>query len=117
MGFTGKYDFPGIKKNGARTLRAAILTIPWLAWLAKFGKLFDFLLEALSNWMANKGLIILNVGAIYVNGEIDQKLLDRAIDDGLKKVAKGGLTPQQMKEIDDEVIRAADRALPYNRKP
>lgn len=76
-------------------------------------------LEFVSNWMANKGLIILNVGAIYVNGEVDTALLDRSIDYGIKQMENPDikLTPQQMKDIDDAVIRAADRALPYGRKP
>lgn len=117
MGFTGKYDFPGIKKLGVSGLRIALASSPYTAWVLKGGKLTDAILGAGITWLANKGLVILNTGAFYVNGELDQKALDKAIDNGIKRVQAGGLTPQQMKEIDDAVIEAADRALPYGNGP
>lgn len=114
---SGKYDFKGIKKQGAGGLKLALAADPATAWMLKV-PLITNLLEMGVNWAANKGLVLLNLGAIYVNGEIDQKLLDRSIEDGLKKVEQSGgtLTPEQIKEIDDAVIKAADRALPYSRK-
>jgi hypothetical protein len=119
MGITGKYNFVGIKKQGAIGLRLALLSSPSTAWLLKFGSLSEVLLQATANWFANKGLIVLNIGAIYVNGEIDQALLDRAIDSGIKAVENAGgsqnLTPEQIKEIDDAVIAAADKALVYGK--
>lgn len=114
---SGKYDFKGIKEKGASGLKLALASDPATAWMVKV----PFITTALEygvNWMANKGLVVLNIGAIYINGEIDQSKLDKAIEDGLKKVelSKGSLTPEQIKEIDDAVIKAADRALPYSRK-
>jgi len=111
-----KYDFKGIKKQGASGIKLALASNPSMSWMAKT-PLIGTLLEFGVNWLANNGLIILNIGAIYVNGEVDQALLDRSIDEGYKKIEKlgGVLTPEQMKEIDDEVIKAADRALPYSR--
>lgn len=119
MPVSGKYDFKGIKSTGRLGLRAAFGTTPALAWLNKFPALTDFILECATNWLANKGLILLNTGAYYVNGELDQKALDKAIENGLKAIESnaGKLTPEQMKEIDDAVIKAADKALPYGRKP
>lgn len=109
-----KYDFKGIKKMGATGIRTAIASNPSLSWTLKI-PFFKTALEMLVNWFANEGLIIMNIGAIYVNGEINQAVLDRAIDAGIKKVesSDGKLTPQQIKEIDDAVIKAANRALPY----
>lgn len=117
MGLSGKYDFVGIKKHGANGLRLALASSPVTAWILKFGPLTDLVLEFAANWLANNGLIVLNVGAIYINGEINQGVLDSAIDAGLRAVEKSGgrLTPEQIKEIDDAVIRAANRALPYSK--
>ena len=112
-----KYDFKGIKAQGANGLKLALASNPNTAWMLKVPFITN-LLEMGVNWAANNGLILLNIGAIYVNGEIDQNLLDRSIEDGLKKVEQSGgtLTPEQIKEIDDAVIEAANRALPYSRK-
>jgi len=116
LALSGKYDFKGIKKQGASGIKLALASNPSTASIAKI-PLIGTLLEFLVNWLANNGLVLLNIGAIYVNGEIDQKLLDRSIEEGLKKVEQSGgtLTPEQIKEIDDAVIKAADRALPYSR--
>lgn len=113
MAISGKYDFKGIKKHGASSLKLALASNPSTIWMTKvpfIGTLFEFGV----NWLANNGLIFMNVGAIVINGKLDQNALDKAIDEGLKKI--GTLTPEQMKEIDDKVIEAANRALPYSRK-
>lgn len=119
MGISGKYDFKGIKKTGRLGFKAALGSNPSTAWVLKGGAFTDAVLDFASNWLANKGLIVLNVGAFYVGGEFDQGALDKAIDNGIKAVENPDkkLTPQQMKEIDDAVIKAADKALPYSRKP
>lgn len=119
MPISGKYNFKGIKTAGRLGLQAAIASTPSLAWLNSAPALTGLILEFFTNYLANKGLIVLNVGAFYVNGELDQKALDNAIDAGLKRVesSAGKLTPEQIKEIDDAVIKAADKALPYGRKP
>lgn len=119
MALSGKYDFTGIKTTGRLALKAAFATSPWTSWVNKLGSLSDLLLDFAINWLANRGLIWLNVGAFYVSGELDQKALDKAIENGLKAVENPNikLTPEQMREIDDAVIKAADKALPYGRKP
>ena len=63
-------------------------------------------LEQLVNWLANKGLIVINIGAAFVEGDIDQKKFDAAIEEGLAKLKIGGLTDEQKKEIDAKVIDA-----------
>jgi len=116
MSLTGKYDFKGIQDKGARGLKLALASTPYTAWLAKAPGI-DNLLEPLVNWLANNGLVLLNVGAIVVNGKVDQNKLDEALDAGIKEVELPGntITPERAKEIDDEVIKAADSALPYTR--
>ena len=116
MALSGKYDFKGIKAKGAGGLKLALLSSPSTAWIAKVPTI-DTILEFVSNWMANKGLIIMNIGAIIVNGEVDQGILDRSIDAGLKEVEMPGsiLKPERIKEIDDAVRKAARKGLPVAR--
>lgn len=119
MGISGKYDFKGIKKTGRLGFKAALAKTPAFAWVLKGGAFTDAVLDFISNWLANKGLIVLNVGAFHVGGEFDQGALDKAIDNGIKALEnpENKLTQKQMEEIDNAVIKAADKALPYGRKP
>ncbi len=115
MASSGKYNFQGLKKLGAAGFRLALASSPYTAWTLKGGALTSFLLEWLSNWMANHGLIVLNVAADYINGELDQKAFDEALDEAMSEITiKGGrdaLTAEQKKAIDDEVIKAARRFI------
>jgi len=114
MALSGKYDFKGIKKVGSAGIRAALATSPYTSWLLRFGFLLDLGLEFATNWLANNGLGILNIGAYFVNGKLDTNALSNAIEAGIIK-AQGPLTPEQIKEIDDAVIKAADKALAYGK--
>lgn len=101
---------------GAEGIRSALLSSPKTAWLIAWPALTNFILESVSNYFANKGLIVLNIGAIYVEGELSQNQLDKSIDNYLKYIQLGKeLTPQQIREIDNEVIRAARNFIPYTR--
>lgn len=115
MALSGKYDFRGIKTLGAAGLRAALSSSPYTAWFLKLGGFSDLLLEFLVNWFTNKGLIVFNLGAIEVMGELDQRRLDAAFDKAFEEILiKGGrdrLTPEQKKAIDDEVIRAGRKFI------
>jgi hypothetical protein len=117
MPISGKYDFPGIKKTGAVGLKAALASTGWGAWILRSGKLGDLILEFIVNWLLNKGLIVLNIAAIEIGGEIDQKSFDSAMDDALAKItaANGTLTPEQKKEIDDGVIEAFRKFAPIGK--
>lgn len=112
--FNSKYDFQGIKKLGAAGLRSVLASSPKLAWLLKF-KSIDLFFEFIANYLANKGLILLNVPAILVETEWDQKQMDAAMDRALSQItAKGGrdkLSVQEKKAIDDEVIKAARKFI------
>lgn len=118
MGLTGKYDFSGIQSLGVKGLNLILGATTWGAWLlsSAFSPVINYLEELGINYLANKGLILLNIGAIYVDGELDQAALDQAIDQGLERVKLAGATLSQAeaKDIDDAVIKAADKALPYS---
>jgi len=105
---TGKYDFPGIRKAGAVALKAVLATTSFGAWVVKspFSKAFDLFAEWAIEWLTNRGLLIINVGAIYVNGELDQKRFDAAMEIALEKAKAPGLSEAQKKAIDDEVLKA-----------
>lgn len=111
MPISGKYNFPGIKKLGIAGFRVALASSPYTAWFLKLGSIGDLFIGFTVNWLANKGLILLNLGAIYVEGEIDQWTLDSQMDQALKEISNLGgldkLTPEQKKEIDDKIIKAA----------
>lgn len=109
MSLSGKYDFKGIKKYGALALSTALASTPWGGWVVRtwgIRHIFDILAEWAVNWAANKGLMVLNLAAIKVEGEWDQKGFDKAMDEALGLADRGGLTDAQIKEIDDKVIAA-----------
>ena len=116
VGLTGKYDFKGIKKWGARGLSLALSSTGWGAWLVQtpvVRTLVDTFLEQIVNWLANNGLVVLNIGAISVEGDFDQKAFDSAMEEAFNKIVAldGKMTPEQMKAIDDEVLKAARKFL------
>lgn len=88
------------------TVALASTTYGAIATTWGFRHVFEILIEWAVNWLANKGLMVLNIAAISVQGDWDQKAFDKAMDEALGQVAVGGLTPAQMKEIDDKVITA-----------
>lgn len=108
---TGKYDFPGIRKAGAAGLRLALASTSWGIALAAspLRKLLDLAAEWAVEWLTNRGLVIFNIGAIYVAGEFDQSKFDKAMEEGLKDAKAPGLSDKQKKAIDDEVIKAFRR--------
>lgn len=118
MGLTGKYNFSGIQKMGVAAFRVALSSTPYTAWFVKVPG-SDFALGLIVNWLANKGLLVLNLGAIMVEGELDQHALDsafqKAIDEIQLKGGRDALTPEQKKAIDDEVIKAARKFIVINK--
>lgn len=108
MGLTGKYNFPGMRKAGAFAFQAALASTVWGAKIlaSPFKPAFEKILELISEWMANKGLIVINVGAFIIEGEVDQRAFDKAFDQALEKVKVPGLSVEEMKAIDYEVIKA-----------
>lgn len=105
---TGRYNFPGIRKAGAAGLKLVLASTTFGKWLitSPFKKVFDLFAEWAVEWLTNRGLVIINLGAIYVNGEFDQAKFDKAMDLGLEKAKVPGLTDAQKKIIDDEVLKS-----------
>ncbi len=114
MSLTGKYDFAGIKKWGARGISLALLTVPYLgAWMKSIplvNTAVNGALELFVNWLANNGLIVLNVAAITIEGKWDQQGFDKAMDDAFTKleIGRGQLTPEQIEAM-DEIVKNAFR--------
>ncbi len=113
MGITGRYSFSGIQKAAGVAIDALIAGTGWGAWLlaSPFMPIVSFFRDALVNFLANRGLIILNIGVNIIDGVIDQKALDSALDEGIKRVMQGRdkITPAEGKAIDDKVRAAFDR--------
>lgn len=120
MGLSGKYDFKGIQKMGGAAIRVALSSTPYTAWFVKVPG-SNFAIELMVNWLANRGLIFMNLGAIAVDSEVNQHALDSAFQKAIDEIQiKGGrdaLTVQQKKSIDDEVIKAARKFIVINNNP
>lgn len=108
---TGKYDFPGIRRAGATAFKLVLAGTGWGAKLiaSPFWPIIKMMIEWCAEYLANKGLLVINVGAIYVNGEFDQARFDKAFEEGIQKAKAPGLTDAQKRMIDDEVIKAFRR--------
>lgn len=117
MALTGKYDFKGIKKFGVAGLKLLIASTSWGVWALQkipfFGYIEDIVLGLFVNWSANKGLVVLNVGAIFVEGSWDQNALDTAFEDALRAIQKGRdkISPEQGKAFDEAVREAARKSI------
>lgn len=112
MGLTGRYDFKGIQRAVTTGINALLITTSWGAWLlaSPFNLVIQALENAAVNWLANRGLIVLNVGAIIIDGAIDQSALDSAIGTALQQLQTGNVTPSEGKAIDDSIRQAFDKA-------
>ncbi len=108
---TGKYNFPGIRKAGAQALNLVLAGTGWGAWLlaSPFKPLLEVTEEFLVEWLTNRGLLIIDVTASYVNGQIDQARFDQAFQAAIDRAKTPGLTAAQRKVIDDQVIVAFRR--------
>lgn len=118
MGITGKYDFKGIKSKGAMGIEllitglwsgfAGVLKIPVI------GTIIDDSIQAFTNWLANNGLVILNVAANDIDGSFDQSGFDSSMESALASVGvdRSTLTDAQKKVIDDTVIAAFRKFAP-----
>lgn len=116
---TGKYNFPGIKKAGAKALEAALGSTSWGA--AIIASPFKFLINAAAEWfieyLTNQGLVIVNLGAVVVEGELDQSKFDNAMDEALEKVKIPGLSDAEKGAIDEKVRQAFRKFAHINSKP
>lgn len=113
MGLTGKYKFEGIQKVGTTSINAAFAGSPLLKV-----PFVNTLIELLINLLANKGLVVANLAVYKFGGANEADSLERALGAGIAESESGKvLTPEEIKRIDDEVIKAARKALPYGKSP
>lgn len=112
MGITGRYNFPGIQKAAGLLIDGLIAGTGWGAWLlaSPFKPVVAYLRDLLVNYLENRGIIILNIGINIIDGVIDQKKMDAALDEGIRRVMQGRdkITPAEGKAIDDKVRKAFD---------
>lgn len=119
MGLSGKYDFPGIQKVGKLAVKAILASTTWGAWIinSPFKPVFEFMLGWTINWLANKGLVIINLTAIYIDGELDQRAFDQAFDEALEKLKMPGLSDQEKASIDEKIKQAFRNFAHISSKP
>lgn len=112
MGITGRYDFPGIQKAVRKTFEVLIAGTSWGAWIiaSPFKPALDAIENLLINYLVNRGLIIINVGAVMVDGKINQSRLDNALDAAFEKmkIGRDKITPEQGAQIDADTDAAFD---------
>lgn len=112
MGITGRYNFPGTQKAVRRIVTVLLAATSWGAWIATspFMPLVSYFEDLLTNWLVNRGLIILDVGANIIDGVVDEKALTDALNAGILRVTqgRGSISPEEGKAIDDRVREAFD---------
>lgn len=105
-----KHDFDGIAGAGASLVFNALRGsgASFLTW-GIFGSITFFVLKKLFNFLANQGLVILNLGADLVSTQVEKHKFDKALEEAIEKVKnKQNLTKEEMDAI-DEPVRAAFR--------
>lgn len=112
LGITGRYNFPGIQKAAGLLIDGLLAGTGWGAWIlaSPFRPLFNYFRDLLINYLSNRGIIVLNIGVNIVDGVIDQKAMDRALDEGIRRVMQGRdkISAAEGKAIDDKVRKTFD---------
>lgn len=118
MGLTGRYDFPGIQKAVRRSIELLAASTTFGAWLiaSPFKPVIDAIENLIINWLVNRGLIIIDIGAVMVEGKVNQSKLDAALDAAFEKmkVGRDKITPEEGAKIDAETTQAFDQFADVN---
>lgn len=118
MGLTGRYNFPGIQKAVRKAVDVLIAGTTWGAWIiaSPFKPAIDAVEDLLINYLTNRGLIVINVGDVMVEGKINQIKLDNALDSAFEKlkVGRDKITPEEGAKIDAETDAAFDQFADVN---
>ncbi len=84
----------------------------WGAWLiaSPFKPAIDAIEDLLINWLINRGLIIIDIGLVLVDGKISQSKLDAALDSAFEKlkVGRDKISPEEGAKIDADTTQAFD---------
>lgn len=112
-----KYDLPGFGKVQALLVFTAMASGP-LAFLTTGipGKIVFPLLELAGEWLASKGLVLLNIGAEKVETLIEENAYDGSFEKAFEAInaKRGKLTDAEKKSIDDKVIAAARKFFSFS---
>jgi hypothetical protein len=107
-----KHKFDNIGKGGAVLMMTVLASIPGVNFLTTgiFGQFTFEALKILNIYLADKGIILANVGVSNIDAMVDKGKFDAAFDDAFKEILaqQEPLTPEQIKAIDDKVIAAFD---------
>lgn len=105
---TGRYNFPGIRKAGKNAIRLLLASTSWGVAVLKspLSKLIDLASEFLTEYLANKGIIVLDIGIAIIDGKIDQVRFDNTMNDAIEKLKQPGLTDKEKDAIDEKVRQA-----------
>lgn len=113
MPLTGRYNFKGIQRAVSTGVNLILASTSWGAWIlaSPFRVVLQAAEDVAVNFLANRGLIVLNIGAIMIDGAIDQSRLDSALTDALTKLQNGRdkITPEEGAKLDQEVANAFDQ--------
>lgn len=118
MGITGKYDLKGIQKAGVLGIKAALVSTVWGAKLiaSPLFRIVEWAINWGINWLANKGIVVVNIGVYMVDGKFDQKGFDKAMDEGLSKVKLNpNITEKEGRALDERVKDSVRKFFKYNR--
>lgn len=113
MGLTGRYDFKGIQKATGALIDALIAGTGWGAWIlaSPFRPIIAAIRDLVVNFLVNRGLIVIDVAAVLVNGKINESKLTDALNSAFEKlkVGRDKITPEEGAKIDAETTEAFDQ--------
>lgn len=117
-----KYKFWAIGEASASVIMAMMLANPGTAVFAQgfLGKIMFWVFKILCAYLANLGLIVMNVGAAKLEVIADESKFDgswNTADNLIKKIRDTGreLTPEEIAEIDAPVIAAFEKFATFGR--
>lgn len=94
----------------ARILSLAKISSPVLSWIV------TAILERFFSWLGRHGIIFINSNLIDFETEQDRKDFEEAVEKANAKIkAKKNITKEEIDAIDNEVIKAFDRFVVFDR--
>jgi hypothetical protein len=94
----------------ARIISLAKISSPVLSWIV------TAILERFFSWLERNGIIFINSNLINFETEQDRKDFEEAVINANKKIkAKKSLTKEEIDAIDNDVIKAFDKFVVFDR--
>lgn len=106
---------PDHKFFTAKLLTAKVIALAGLS--GPLGWIAALFLTKLFNWLANEGVMFINMAAISFETEKDRKNFESAMDMAFFELEKNknNLTKEQLDAIDDKVIAAFDKFVVFSK--